>query len=285
MVSFLLLFFDKAIRALSDFFSLCYMNRKIPVVYFDGRPNVGDALNSYLIKKLTGKEIYRAKTNKFKHVRFVGSVLGSASDKSYIYGGGSIDGRKPNSLDKNRIYALRGYKSLSLVKEFFDCESMNVALGDPAVLLPEFYTPDVSKRKYIVGIIPHFVDEKCEALSEISDLENVVLIDVSCGVEEFIDKIKSCKYILSSSLHGLILADAYGVPNKRVVFSNKIIGGDYKFEDYYSVTDSSDAKGLFVKNKKDMCEIISQVDNVCRVNLFKEDKLLLMNAIKKIGLW
>lgn len=45
----------------------------------------------------------------------------------------------------------------------------------------------------------------------------------------------SCKCVLSSSLHGLIVADALGVPNRRIVLSDKIIGGDLKFDDYYSV--------------------------------------------------
>lgn len=45
----------------------------------------------------------------------------------------------------------------------------------------------------------------------------------------------SCKCILSSSLHGLIFADALGIPNRRIVLSDEIIGGDLKFDDYYSV--------------------------------------------------
>ena len=35
-------------------------------------------------------------------------------------------------------------------------------------------------------------------------------------------------------MHGLILAEAYGIPTCRVVFSEKILGGDFKFYDYYS---------------------------------------------------
>jgi len=35
-------------------------------------------------------------------------------------------------------------------------------------------------------------------------------------------------------LHGLILAEAYGIPTCRLVFSEKLLGGDFKFYDYYS---------------------------------------------------
>ena len=39
---------------------------------------------------------------------------------------------------------------------------------------------------------------------------------------------------MSSAMHGLIAADAMGIPNVRLVLSDRILGGDYKFTDYYS---------------------------------------------------
>ena len=40
--------------------------------------------------------------------------------------------------------------------------------------------------------------------------------------------------ILSSSLHGMIFADSYDIPNAHLLLSKKVIGGDYKFKDYRS---------------------------------------------------
>ncbi len=52
---------------------------------------------------------------------------------------------------------------------------------------------------------------------------------------DIIDKINQCENIMSSSLHGLILADAYQIPSLRFRFKkNDIVGGDFKFDDYYS---------------------------------------------------
>ena len=53
-------------------------------------------------------------------------------------------------------------------------------------------------------------------------------------VYNIINQIKECEIIISSSLHGLILADAYEKPSLRFNYSNKLVGGDFKFEDYYS---------------------------------------------------
>lgn len=35
-------------------------------------------------------------------------------------------------------------------------------------------------------------------------------------------------------MYGLIATDSFGIPNRRIIASNKLIGGDYKFDDYYS---------------------------------------------------
>ena len=63
-------------------------------------------------------------------------------------------------------------------------------------------------------------------------------IDVKNGPEEFVEELVQCEKIISSSMHGLILSDAYGIPNQWVRFSDRIIGGEYKYFDYYSTTDN-----------------------------------------------
>lgn len=48
-----------------------------------------------------------------------------------------------------------------------------------------------------------------------------------------IEQIASCDYIASSSLHGLIVAEAYGIPNLWLEISGKLLGGHFKFHDFF----------------------------------------------------
>ncbi len=49
-----------------------------------------------------------------------------------------------------------------------------------------------------------------------------------------IKQIAECECIVSSSLHGLIIADSLGIPNIHVKVTNNLLGDGFKFDDYYS---------------------------------------------------
>lgn len=50
---------------------------------------------------------------------------------------------------------------------------------------------------------------------------------------EVLDQICSCEYIASSSLHGLIMSEAYDIPNLWIELSGKLMGGHFKFHDFF----------------------------------------------------
>ena len=54
-------------------------------------------------------------------------------------------------------------------------------------------------------------------------------------IEEFVNDVCRCEKIYSSSLHGIVCANAYGIPVERIKLGDKMIGGDFKFNDYQSV--------------------------------------------------
>lgn len=191
--------------------------------------NWGDALSPVLVALISGKAVVHLEG--LHHDRFlaIGSILGGANERAEVWGSGFIREDEPLVGRPRAVHAVRGPLSReSLRKQGVECPEV---YGDPALLLPRFYNPVVPKR-YAVGIIPHYIDKGHPWLERCRRDPQVLVIDIEGGLQEFVRAVKSCEAILSSSLHGLICADAYGVPNAWVQFSEDVIGGDYKFRDY-----------------------------------------------------
>jgi pyruvyltransferase len=169
--------------------------------------------------------------NKKYSVYSTGSVMHFTKKDSIVWGTGCI---KENAVGEKpkKVYAVRGpLTRQELLKKGIDCPEI---YGDPALLYPIIYNPKIEK-KYEWGIIPHYIEfESDEDIEVIKNLEKqgFKIIDICTGEKEFIDQLLEVKNVISSSLHGLIVADAYGIPNARVNISNKLIGGDFKFKDY-----------------------------------------------------
>lgn len=101
--------------------------------------------------------------------------------------------------------------------------------GDPGLLLPLMC--DESKKKYDVGIVPHQIDfEIAKTRFPTYRVINLTTNDPFTTAKE----ITECRSIISSSLHGIICAHAYGIPAAWIKSFNSLKGDGVKFEDYYS---------------------------------------------------
>ena len=197
--------------------------------------NFGDQLNPYLIEKMWNMESIKVNEgDESPHIMMLGSILNEANDGTIIAGAGLV--AEDRIFTGNpKFIGLRGKLTKAILKERgFNVD--DVFLGDPSVLLPEFYNPTIEK-KYDLGIIPHLVDYE-NALNIFSDTERFLVIDLRLDedntIEKIIDKIKSCKCTISSSLHGFIVSHAYGIPGTWCKLSNDVIGDGFKFIDYLS---------------------------------------------------
>lgn len=132
-----------------------------------------------------------------------------------------------------RFHALRGELTRKNVERMLNCK-LDVPTGDAGILVSELLDKAEEKR-YTIGIIPHICDLKEDAVEQtLNSYENAVLINVKDEPLEVIRQIARCNCILSSSLHGLVVADSLNIPNMHVLFSDKPLGDGYKFDDYYS---------------------------------------------------
>lgn len=243
--------------------------------------NWGDVLSQFLLEHYSGKKLNKDDVFYFDDAAYMldknGKIVGIGSSMKYVrkddyvWGTGCIDehniGNKPR-----KIYSVRGPLTRNtLLKRGWDVPEV---YGDPALLFPQIYNPTIEK-KYKIGLIPHCVDfYSLDGLKAINHMEDmgIKIINVTAGIYEFIDQLKECEYIISSSLHGLIAADAYGIPNHRVKISKLLLGGDFKYLDHYASVKREHYEPLQLTNETKLDEVNSLKFETGDVSL--ADKLL-----------
>lgn len=199
---------------------------------------------------------------KKKNYLCIGSIIPWLIHKrSIVWGSGIGVSSLEMELKPLEIFSVRG----PLTREYFrkkglDCPAV---YGDPALLFPLFYSP-VMKKKYKIGIILHYndcIERNYKILSEYSK-EDVCLISLDSynNWKYFIDAVCSCDFILSTSLHGVIIADTYSVPNIWCEFTYRVEENGLKFRDYY------------LSVGKEFTEPVLKVDHYISINSLLEYK-------------
>ncbi len=199
----------------------------------------------------------------------IGSILHQVDKNAVIWGAGFISEKSRLREKPKQICAVRGPLTREIIiNQGLECPEI---YGDPALLYPRFYTPSV-KKKYKLGVVPHFADQNSHFLDQLINNEEVLIIDVTGGINKFVDDICSCEKIASSSLHGIIAADAYGIPSTWISFSDKVIGKGFKFRDYFASVGRKKNLPLIMTNKTSLQEINNSFEEF-RVDI-DIDKLL-----------
>jgi len=203
--------------------------------------NWGDDLNYSFVKKMTSLFVihinFIPNATKNKTYSVIGSVIPWILNRnSIVWGCGNMlpEMKIEHENIPSKIYAVRGPRTRQyLLNQNIECPPI---YGDPALLLPILYTPRKTKH-YKIGIILHQADKISKnALFWFEKLKDEYIdIDLTKYREwtDVIDKIYNCDLVISSSLHGLIVADAYNIPNVWVEFEYQHTGNYFKFFDYF----------------------------------------------------
>jgi hypothetical protein len=69
---------------------------------------------------------------------------------------------------------------------------------------------------------------------------DVADLNVHADPEIFLASLAGCEAVASSSLHGLIFAEALRVPNVWIELSGKVHGGGFKFRDWFSLAERAE---------------------------------------------
>jgi len=246
------------------------MKKTVNLIYFADKSkngNFGDELSKFITDKLINKDKYNLVYNKNNvpvNIVCIGSYIHMATDNCYIFGSGV---RTSNNIEKGHSYntlnvcAVRG----PLTRDFLKNKNIEVPeiYGDPALLLPKFYTPIIiNELKDKIGIIPHM--SNYTKYVENIDTTKYYLISPTDLWENVINYICSCKAIISSSLHGLICSDAYNIPNLWLN-QYKLAEGDFKFKDYFM---SQNRKYISIKQISEFNEsLLYKEGNKIKLNL------------------
>ncbi|MBN2468213.1 MAG: polysaccharide pyruvyl transferase family protein [Deltaproteobacteria bacterium] len=211
--------------------------KKLKLYWSRSKPNFGDCLSPIICEMLSRRPIVYAGKRECDLVA-LGSLLDRFREswfhpKVHIWGTGFIEKVSPRRT-RFHYHALRGRHSAGLLK---GCETE--VFGDPGLLADRIW-PELkkSKKKYHIGIIPHYEDRELSSVGVIADkFRKVTVINAFDDVKTVIATIAACEFVFSSSLHGLVVSDAFGVPNAWMKLSDKVCGNNFKFYDYYSAFD------------------------------------------------
>ncbi len=188
--------------------------------------NFGDELSRPLLERLLAREALRVKPAEADVVS-IGSLLTHLPARGWtgiIVGSGLLSSRQAVDISEARVLALRGTLTARRVRPRGD-----FALGDPGLLAPLLV--DGVEQTHELGVVPHWTDRSLGARFKEGHVIDALVDDPVRVVRE----IASCRHIVSSSLHGVIVADAFGIPCQPEPFDEmRRQGGDFKFRDYSS---------------------------------------------------
>lgn len=199
----------------------------------DGTVNFGDYLSLVTVDQSLRRHGYTLADETPRQTRMlaIGSILHYARNDDVIWGSG-INGR-PGQDDLNRrvqrlnVRAVRGPRTQEILRR--RGFAVPDVFGDPALLLPQLFPGRFRPRRLRPFVfVPNLHD-----LSFIGGVSSHVVSPLGSWNRR-IEAILEAELVLASSLHGLIIAEAYGIPARYVRLSNG--ESEFKYRDYYEGT-------------------------------------------------
>ncbi len=269
------------------------MGQQIPLFYWSSKifekknqENYGDILSSQIVSWVSDKEVifYNAPYKKKRwlkkpYLMAIGSIMSHTQPKANVWGSGIIS--RKDQFSNATFFAVRGPLSRKRILELgYSCPEV---YGDPAILLPDYYQPIIEKKSEC-GFIPHYVDQNVVSQWYDNEKNTTVLNLINDNIFYTTDRILECKKIISSSLHGVIVAHTYGIPAIWVQFSNKLSGDNVKYEDYFLSVGIEPYEPIYVDEKLPLQAyeaIFSSVNTLPNEEKLKEIRIALKNAFPK----
>lgn len=220
--------------------------RSLPSYWWDQRCNFGDLIGPWIVEMLSGRPTHNTigLPNAGKCLVGAGSLISSLQREGLtIWGSGLIEpisrvtrqrlaARRPQ-----QIHAVRGHRTRAELVDKLGWDVPEV-FGDPALLIDRLYTPrpnDGVDAPY--SICPHYMHTRA-ITAHLGPGNTGHVIDVERDAQTVVNEIANSRAVVSTSLHGLIVAQAYGVPWVWLrIEDSRLAGDEFKFEDFFSTVD------------------------------------------------
>jgi len=205
-------------------------------------PNVGDVIAIDIARHFLTPEVLvgrripndaaqdaRLMAGQQENLLLVGSIAEWADARSHLCGVGLMASDSRMLYHPKKIHSVRG----PLSRFFLGRLGIEAPerYGDPGLLMPDIFPVTSAEPVHDIGFIPHYLDKTLPVVQACRE-KGVAILDVFSPPAQFIAGLQSCRVLLSSSLHGIILAHAYGRPALWVQ-SPAVPGNGFKFFDYY----------------------------------------------------
>lgn len=196
----------------------------------DGRVNFGDHLSRVVVSRILGERGLTLDDEVARSARLlaIGSILHFAQDGDVVWGSG-VNGKVPDecfTAAQLDVRAVRG----PLTAEFLRRRGHRVppVYGDPGLLVSLLFADrfvPAPERSHVFVPNLHDIPLVADDPQAVSPLR---------GWNRVISDILRARLVLASSLHGLVVAESFGIPARYVRLSDT--EGLFKYQDYYAGT-------------------------------------------------
>lgn len=229
--------------------------RVVRSFWWDGHLNFGDALTPWLLPKYGYVPFLRPAAD--ASVIGVGSILEMVpQDFAGLIWGSGLMYDAPRAFPKASALAVRG----DLTRQRLGLKP-STPLGDPGLLIAA-HVPR-SPTNHTLAVVPHGFHANHPAILDLVRRypRETVLIDVADHPRAVAKRLSGAAAVITSSLHGLIFADSFGIPASWITLKPSLYGGEFKFLDHESVTTPAAERRAELKRGV----ILSQVIRDCHL--------------------
>lgn len=190
--------------------------------------NFGDLLGPWIVDRIRAKLGLGRSSSGRHRLLTVGSIVNIAGREGDVVWGSGIHGNHlplSKALPTFDVRAVRGPRTAGVLRE-----SGNLVpdvFGDPALLIPHLWTDaelGIQRRSEGTVVVPNYYDLAGAPTNSLNPRGDLL---------ERVRLIASAERVHASSLHGIVIAEAYGVPAVLVASTSE---RPFKYEDYYGGT-------------------------------------------------